>query len=164
LIKRRTTVLDTVELDAYVLPTIGSYTAYVDTDIDEYAKQHGMRDTKIKINLYSPGKLSGGELTEVSSVLDEEWGRYLCRLEFSKETFRWLKWMALVEGSLIAGLVTADFSPVFPETGLLIYYRVIIDIFFWGSLIFGPVTIAGIRVLTHYGREKRIQKLVKESC
>ncbi len=153
-------ILKKVEIDAYVLPTLGCYTAYADIDVDKYAKKHGKVANEIKINVYSPERLSSGELADISASLDEDWGRYLCKLEFSRETFKWLKWMALVEGGIVAGMVGSDFIPIYPMSGLSLYYRAAIDIFFWGSLIFGPVTIAGIRVLTHYGRESRARMLV----
>ncbi len=154
--------LNKVEIDSYVLPTIGSYTAYVDMDIDKYAKKYGNINSEIIVKVYSPEKLSEGELTEVYATLEEIWGQYLCRLEFSIESFKWLKWMALVEGAIIAGMVASDLIPIYPMSNLGIYFRVVIDVFFWGALIFGPVTLAGVRVLTHYGKEKRGQLMVKK--
>lgn len=135
-----------VEVDAYVLPTVGSYTAYVDVDINDYAKKHGRETTETKINVYSPEGLSEGELSEISAAMEEEWGKYICRLEFSRSAFKWLRWMALVEGGVVAGMIISDFVPMYPMSQTLILYRAIIDIFFWGALIFGPVILSLIHI------------------
>lgn len=151
----------TVEVDAYVLPTVGSYTAYVDVNINDYAKKHGRETAETKINVYSPEELSEGELSEISTAMEEEWSKYICRLEFSRSAFKWLKWMALVEGGLVAGMLTSDFMPMYPMSQTLILYRAIIDIFFWGALIFGPVILAGVRVLINYGTVSKARRLLK---
>lgn len=148
-------------VEAYVLPSVGSYAAYVDVDIDEYARDHGETRKELMIEVYSPEELSAGELAEIPETLTEEWSRYICRREFSRDTFRWLKWMALLEGVIAVGLVVSDFLPIYPTSRFYMFYSAAIDLFFWGALIFGPVTVAGVRVLKNRGREIRARALLE---
>ena len=92
---------EVLEVNAYVLPTIGSYSAYVDVDIDKHSKRYGKRPHSLRINVYSPEELDEGELARVSNELKKEWGRYIIEREQARTFYRWFKILAPIELSLI---------------------------------------------------------------
>lgn len=149
-------------VDAYVLPTIGSYTAYVDVDVDEYAKRHGNKPNKLVINVYSPEELSQGELAEVLCQLEDEWSRYLCYREYSNEINRGLKWLGVIEAAIAFGMAYSGFFPFYPVQLTARLFRGFIDAFFWGAIIFaGTTSIGAVRLLANYRRMRNARKLVE---
>ena len=65
------------KVDGFVFPTFPYYTGYVDVNFGRFSR----RPTNIRINVYSPQKLSPGELAEFDSVITEKLGQYVSYLE-----------------------------------------------------------------------------------
>src|SRR3990170_5470333 len=146
------------EIDAYVLPTVGKYSAYVNVDIDKFSHENGKKTHKLRINVYSPEDLDEGELARVGSELQKEWGRYIVEREQARKFYRWFKILAPVEILLISGAVAIDLIALTPPGN---YMRAVWDIFFWGLILGFTGIIPGIRSLRYRRREKRARRLLK---
>lgn len=143
------------EVDAYVLPTIGKYSAYVDVDIDRHSKKYGRNPHTLRINVYSPEELDEGELARISNELRKEWGRYVIEREQARSFYKWLKILAPIELLLISGLIFFDLL-IFAN-----YLRAAWDIFFWGLVLGFTGIIPGIRSFRDKRREDRAKRLLK---
>lgn len=147
-----------VEVDAYVLPTVGPYSVFVDVDIDEYSKKHGKNPHELKIRVFSPEDLDEGELARIIHELQRKWSRYIVEREQPRKIYRWFRVFAPIELLLLIGIVYNDYQIVPPPTS---YIRLGWAIFFWG-LIFGfTVIIPGLRSFRTKRREDRAKKLLK---
>ena len=147
------------EIDAYVLPTVGKYSAYVNVDIDKFSHEHGKKPHKLRINVYSPEDLDEGELARVGSELKKEWGRYIVEREQARKFYRWFKILAPVEILLISGAVAIDLIALTPPGN---YMRAAWDIFFWGLILGFTGIIPGIRSLRDKRREDRTRQFLKD--
>lgn len=144
-----------LEVNAYVLPTIGKYSAYIDVDIDKYSKKYGKKPHTLRINVYSPEDLDEGELIRISSELKKEWGRYVIEREQARSFYKWFKVLAPIEFLLISGLILTDLL-IFKS-----YLRAAWDIFFWGLVLGLTGIVPGIRSFRDKRREDRAKQLLK---
>lgn len=144
-----------LEVNAYVLPTVGNYSAYVDVDIDKYSKKYGKKPHTLRINVYSPEELDEGELARISNELKKEWSRYIIEREQARSFYKWFKILAPIELLLIGGLILFDlFITRVP-------LRAAWDIFFWGFILGFTGLIPGIRSFRDKRREDRAKQLLK---
>jgi len=146
-----------IEAEAYVLPTLGSYTAWVDVNADEYGKRHGREANALRVSVYSPQPLSEGELSEISDAVNTKWQTYIFEREREFPGVR-AKWARLMGG--------ADLTLVGSEAGMDLAYGLgalgtfMASILFWGFMIFS-FSIGGlIRSLVNYKRRRITKKLL----
>jgi len=151
-------MVEVLEVNAYVLPTIGSYSAYVDVDIDKHSKRYGKKLHKLRINVYSPEELDEGEQARISNELKKEWSRYIMEREQARTFYRWFKILAPIEFLLLSGSITMDFLTITPPTS---YLRAGWSIFFWGLILGFTGIIPGIRSFRDKRREDRAKQLLK---
>lgn len=144
-----------IEIDTYVLPTIGMYSAYVDVDIDHHSKEYGRRPHTLRINVYSPKELDEGEMARIGKELMKEWSRYTIEREHSRSFHKWFKVLAPIELLLVSLLIFADLF-IFPTP-----LRAVWDIFFWGIILGFTGIIPGIRCLRDKRREDRAKQLLE---
>lgn len=151
-------MVEIIEVNAYVLPTIGRYSAYVDADVDKHSKRHGEKPHKLRINVYSPEELDGGELVRIGYELKKQWGRYIIEREQARTFYKWFKILAPIEFLLLSGSIIMDFLIFTPPTS---YLRAVWDIFFWGLVLGFTGIIPGIRSFRDKRREDRAKQLLK---
>src|SRR3990170_6233608 len=146
------------EIDAYVLPTVGKYSAYVNVDIDKFSEENGEKPHKLRINVYSPEDLDEGELVRIGNELKKEWGRYIVEREQARKFDRWFKILAPVEILLISGVIAVDLTALTPPGN---YLRAVWDVFFWGLILGLTGMIPGIRSLRYTRKEQRAKQLLE---
>ena len=151
-------MVEVLEVNAYVLPTIGRYSAYVDVDIDKHSKRYGKKPHRLRINVYSPEELDEGELARISNELKKEWSRYIIEREQARTFYKWFKMLAPIELLLLSGSIITDFLIFTPPTS---YLRAGWDIFFWGLILGLTGIIPGIRSFRDKRREDRAKQLLK---
>jgi len=148
-------VVDVLNIQCYVLPTIGHYSAFIDVDIDTFSQEHGKTPHTLRINVHSPKSLDQGELIRIESQLKKEWGRYIVEREQTHRFYKWFKILAPIELVFVLGLILIDLL-VLKAT-----LRAIWDIFFWTLILGFTGIIPGLRSLSTRKREETARQLLK---